>query len=276
MKILCLIPAYNEKGNLTELVKKLSFQLSKIGLQYELLFIIQGTDGSFNLMKKLEKYYKQIHFLYFPKPLGIGTAYQVGFAQIDKTTTHILTLDADLNHDPVLISQFLQALNKEHADIIIGSRFMKGGQFQDRRIWKRVISFIINILITKLFKIDVHDITSGYRLMKKNVVTAIYKDLKESGYPSYMELILQAKIHGFIIKEIPIKYIPRRWGKSKMNKIKTFFDYLFFFIRILSAFAEDHGSKPVDECDLADTLSDPPVGGESKSNASADFARRRI
>jgi len=69
--------------------------------------------------------------------------------------------------------------------------------------------------------------------MKKNVITKIYKELKETGYPSYMELILQAKKYGFKIKEVPINYVPRKWGESKMKKWRTSIDYLFFFTRLL-------------------------------------------
>ncbi len=240
MKLLYLIPAYNEKGNLRQLVKKITSVSKKIGINYRILFIIQGTDGSLDLVKKLKKTYKEIYFIYFPKPLGIGSAYKIGFENIKKDVTHILTMDADLNHDPSKISQFFQILKRYKADIIIGSRFMKDGQFRDKRIWKRILSFVTNLLITKLFKIEVHDITSGYRLIKKRVIATIHQELKETGYPSYMEFIIKAKKHGFIIKELPIIYSPRKWGKSKMNKFETTFDYLFFFIKMLFATKNTH------------------------------------
>lgn len=233
MKLLCLIPAYNEKCNLPELIKELHSTLKGIGIKYRILFIIQGTDGSLLLIKKLKKTFKEICFLYFLEPLGIGTAYKIGFENIGKEITHILTMDADLNHDPAMIPRFIRVLKRDNTDIIIGSRFMKGGRFQDRRIWKRILSLVTNFLITKLFEIGVHDITSGYRLMKKNIVLTIRNELRETGYPSYMEFIIRAKKYGFTIKELPITYIPRKWGESKMNKIRTSLDYLFFFTRLL-------------------------------------------
>uniref|UniRef100_A0A7C4M0L3 Glycosyltransferase n=1 Tax=candidate division CPR3 bacterium TaxID=2268181 RepID=A0A7C4M0L3_UNCC3 len=233
MKLLCLIPAYNEKGNLRQLIRKLTFVLKKTFIEYKILLIIQGTDGSLSLVKELKKTHKEIYFLYFPKPLGIGSAYKIGFENIGKDITHILTMDADLNHDPEKIYQFLQVLKTYKADIIIGSRFMRNGQFRDKRIWKRILSFITNLFITKLFKIEVHDISSGYRLIKKKVIKALCKELIETGYPSYMEFIIKAKRHGFTIKELPITYMPRKWGESKMNKFKTTFDYFFFFTKML-------------------------------------------
>jgi len=233
MKLLCLIPAYNEKGNLSTLVKRLSAKLKKFGIKYTLLFIIQGTDGSLDLIKRLKKKYPEIDFLYFPEPLGIGAAYKTGFHHVNKTITHILTLDADLNHDPEALDDFFQTQKKENPDIVIGSRFMEGGRFQDKRVWKRIVSLAVNILTTKLLKFDVHDITSGYRLVKKNVIIKICKDLKETGYPSYMEFILLSKKYGFKMKEVPINYVPRKWGKSKMKKVQTSIDYLFFFTKLL-------------------------------------------
>lgn len=234
MKIFCLIPAFNEKNNLATLTEKLHHHLSAYKrIFFKIYFVIQGDDGSLDIIRSLKKLYRQVDFIYYPKALGIGKAYKVGFEHVDKNFTHVLTLDADLNHDPKELSKFFRLLKKKNTDIIIGSRFVKGGSFNDKRIWKRLASFGVNFFITKLLKIKVHDITSGYRLIRCEVVDKIKNELKEKGYTSYMEFILLAHKHGFKIKEVAISYKPRKWGKSKMKKIKTLFDYLFFLKRIL-------------------------------------------
>jgi len=236
MKILCLIPAYNERGNLTELVEKLHRELLIEKVDFKILFILQGNDGSRQLLDKLKKIYPKINYLYQPKPLGIGQAYQLGFNNLDKNYSHILTLDADLNHQPSEIKKLITAWKKTNCDIIIGSRFIAGGHFKDRRLWKRLSSSLINKLIRNYFKINVYDISSGFRLIKREVIENVRGKLKEKGYPAYMELILLARKFGASISEVPISYIPRKWGKSKMNKLKTSLDYLSLLLRVFFNF----------------------------------------
>jgi len=226
--IFCLIPAFDEKGNLAELTQRLVTVLQKTGIKFKIFFVLQGNISNRKTAVKLKREYPQVDFIYYPKALGIGRAYQLGFLHVDKKYSHILTLDADLNHQPEELPKFLTAWKKTRPDIIIGSRYIRGGKFQDNRIWKRICSFTTNMFVTKLLKIDVHDITSGYRLIRKEAAETIAGKLKEKGYPSYMEFILLAQKSGFSIKEIPISYIPRKWGKSKMGKITTLFNYFLF------------------------------------------------
>lgn len=239
MKICCMIPALNERGNLEELVEKLTTTLRKEKVVYFLLFIIQGQDGSLSLIKKLQTQYKHIDFIFFRKALGVGKAYRVGFKQMMRKLrcyTHILTLDADLNHNPTELPRFLKVARETHADIIIGSRFIHGGKFQDKRLWKRTVSLCTNWLITKLLGIPIRDATSGFRLIKRRVIEELVNHLSETGYPFYMEFILRAHQRKFRMREIAITYIPRKWGVSKMSKIRTFFDYLGFIPSLVTRF----------------------------------------
>jgi dolichol-phosphate mannosyltransferase len=236
MKIVCIIPSYKEKGNLEELTLRLASVLNKLHLEYNILYVIQTNDGSIKLLNRLKNKIPELKYIYFEKPLGIGLAYKKGFEKTEKKFSHILTLDGDLNHNPSDIPFFIKALLQKNADIIIGSRYIKGGQFNDKRIWKKIISYLTNRLLTLIIKIKVRDISSGFRLMKREVIDTVYSKLQESGYPSYMELILRAKSEGFKIYEIPITYTPRKWGKSKMSIFKTFTDYLLFLPKVLFTF----------------------------------------
>lgn len=233
IKILCIIPAYNEAGNLKPLTIQLIQNLKKISSSYQLLFIIQGNDKSDIEIKKLQKKYpKKIKADYFTRPLGIGLAYKIGFDKINKSITHVLTLDADLNHNPKILRNFFIHLEETKSDIVVGSRFIEKGAFYDKRLWKRIISRCINLFLKVILDLPISDATSGYRLIRSNVITTIRKMLNEKGYPAYLEFILISHKSGFRISEIPIIYTPRVWGKSKMNKIKTFKDYLLFFPKI--------------------------------------------
>ena len=132
------------------------------------------------------------------------------------------------------VDAFIKAWKKTRADIIIGSRFVKGGKFKDKRLWKKLLSPLVNQLINIILGVKIMDKTSGFRLIKREAVEKVRIHLQETGYPSYMEFILFAHKFGFKIKEVPIVYVPRKWGKSKMNKITTLFEYLHFGLRILS------------------------------------------
>lgn len=234
MKIFCLIPAYNEKGNIEALTEKLVSEFIKQKTKYAILFVIQGDDGSREILDKLKRKNKNIKYLFFKKPLGIGNAYKVGFQSIDPTCTHVFTLDADLNHNPKYFPQFVSTAIKTKADVVIGSRYMSGGKFLDTRMWKRVISLLMNKFITTILSIPVHDISSGFRLIKINVITKVLPKLRERNYPAYMEFIMYSHKAHFKLREISIVYTPRSWGKSKMNSVNTLRDYLLFLPRIVS------------------------------------------
>lgn len=233
MKVICIIPALNEKGNLEALTSRLHKEFRKLNVAYKILYILQGDDGSNILLDELKKKYSQLDYIHFAKPLGIGKAYRTGFNMIDNSATHVLTLDADLNHDPGELNKFLTVWKNYKPDIIIGSRFIKGGSFNDKRLWKRVISAMVNSFISSLLGIKIHDTTSGYRLIKKDAVLKIKNSLKENGYTFYMEFILLSQKAGSTMKEVSIIYHPRIWGKSKMGKAQTLLNYFKFMPRIL-------------------------------------------
>lgn len=233
MKIFCVIPAFNERGNLEKLIRLLVTEFNRTKINYTIFFVLQGQDGSKELLDSLKNKYPQVKYLYYLSPLGIGKAYQKGFRKVYQSTTHILTLDADLNHNPKDIHRFIRTLLSSQFDVAIGSRFIPGGRFQDPRPWKRFMSTYINALVRFLLRIPIRDITSGYRFMKKKVVTKTLPFLHESGYPFYMEFILRAHNLGFTMTEIPITYRARTWGKSKIGKRATFLEYMKFLSKVL-------------------------------------------
>lgn len=236
MRIFCIIPAYNEKGNLEELTVRLAGVFRKLRTDFHILFVLQGKDSGKNILNRLngkKEFRNKITYLVFPDALGIGRAYLAGFRNIPEGFTHVLTLDADLNHQPEEFPKFMEELRNKKTSVIIGSRYTEGGNFGDRRIWKRIVSRGTNMFLTNILRIGVRDISSGYRLIERHVIEKVVPYLHESGYPSYMELILEAKKNGYTLSEVPITYIPRKWGTSKMKKITTARDYLRFIPKVL-------------------------------------------
>ena len=236
IKLFCLIPAYNEKGNLIPLTKSLIRIFSSILTDYKIFFVIQGDRDSIGILKNLKSKNKNIDWIYFRDPLGIGTAYKKGFKKVSKRYSHVLTLDADLNHDPLFIPELLKEMEKSKSDLVIGSRFINGGAFLDKRVWKRHVSLIINRLVANISRLPIKDLSSGFRLIKREVIEAVISDLSENGYPSYMEFIVRSAKKGFKISEIPIVYKPRKWGKSKMGKLRTMADYINFLFKLKLTF----------------------------------------
>lgn len=250
MKIFVLIPAYDERGNIKTLVDRLEEKFRKLKLEYKIFFVIQGNDGSNKLLDRLKKANAKVDYVYYNKPLGVGNAYKIGYKHIDKSATHVLTMDADLNHDVNEVPKLLQGLKESKCDLVIGSRFVEGGKFNDLRIWKRIVSRLTNKIVSGFSGIKIRDISSGFRLMKKEVVQKVSPELKINGYPSYMEFIFYSYRGGFKIKEVPITYHPRIWGESKISSVKTLVDYirfLFFhvilnsFHRVMTRFQDPHG-----------------------------------
>lgn len=236
MKIFVLIPAFNEKGNLEILINQLENQFKKQNVDHKIFLVLQGNDGSKELIAKLKQKKSYLDFIYYPNPLGIGMAYKIGFNHVDKSATHILTMDADLNHDIKELPALLKFMIKTNSDIIIGSRFITGGKFNDNRVWKKIASSITNKIVTSILGLPIKDISSGYRLIKKEVIGNLKSRLISRGYPSYMEFILLAHKSGFKISEMPIIYHPRIWGKSKISTFNTFIDYIRFLRPILFNF----------------------------------------
>lgn len=233
MKIFTLIPAFDERGNLEVLINRLENQFKIQKIQYKIFFVVQGDDGSRQLLEKLKREKPFLDFIFYEKPLGIGRAYKIGYGKIDKTADYILTMDADLNHDIKDLPKFLKSIRVTKSDLVIGSRFVTGGKFEDRRIWKKAASLVTNKLVTLLLGIPVKDISSGYRLIKREIVEKINQKLHCTGYPAYMEFILYAHKFGLKIAEVPITYHPRSWGESKINSARTFIDYIRFLGSIL-------------------------------------------
>ena len=183
MDLSIVLPAYNERENIPELTDRFYKVLKTLKLSFEIVYVIQGNDGSFELLKKMkDSGRKELKILYFPTPIGVGRAFKVRFFHINPKTKYVLTMDADLNHPPEYLPDFLKAIETTHADIVIGSRRIKGGKIEKEADamyseWKKIISGFANIFLV-ILNLNVKDITSGYRLFKSNVVYDIRKKLK--------------------------------------------------------------------------------------------------
>lgn len=229
MKISVVIAAYNEAGNVEKLANRFYKVFRKLCIDFEIIYVLRGTkekSGYNGLMKLKSKGMKKIRIFYKPRVIGLGPSLKVGFDSAAKDSTHILTMDADLNHQPEELGKFISQIKKTGKDIIIGSRYIKGGTIEGIPMWKIILSRIMNIILSFLYGLDINDKTSGYRLYKKEAIDKIKNKTKFKNFEYLPELLIHAKKAGITMCEVPIHFKPRGSGKSKMRIFKTIIGYI--------------------------------------------------
>src|SRR6266699_2338945 len=215
MKTLIIIPTYNEIDNLTLLLNEIFTYAPKTDI---LIVDDNSPDGTGDLADEIHDRNAQVHVLHRPGKQGLGTAYVAGFKySIEHGYDAAFEMDADFSHDPRYLPDFLKAI--EDADLVIGSRYIPGGDTPNWSLLRRFISGGGNIFARFMLGIPVHDCTAGYRCYRREVLEHIDLDtIQSQGYAFQIELAYRVMKHGFKIVETPIVFQDRRVGKSKMSR----------------------------------------------------------
>ncbi len=227
MKTLIIIPTYNELDNLRPLITEI-FSYTP---QTDILIVDDNSpDGTGKLADELSAANPQIHVLHREGKLGLGTAYIAGFKYaIAHQYDAAFEMDADFSHDPKYLPNFLEAI--QDADLVIGSRYIAGGDTPNWSLLRRFISGGGNIYARFMLGLPIHDCTAGYRCYRRRVLETIDLDTVQSqGYAFQIELLYRVRKHGFKIVETPIVFLDRRVGKSKMSR-KIFLEGFVFVFR---------------------------------------------
>lgn len=218
MEKIVIIPTYNEKENIALIIEK----VFSMGLGFHILVVDDSSpDGTADIVKSLMNQYP--NQLFIEERLGkqgLGTAYILGFKWgIEKGYHFIFEMDADFSHNPEDLERLYDACKNGGADLAIGSRYVKGGKTEnwplDRKIYSKG-----GALYTKIITwMPVQDPTAGFMCYKREVLDAINLDeISFVGYAFQIEMKFAAWKLGFKIKEVPITFIDRQTGYSKMNK----------------------------------------------------------
>jgi dolichol-phosphate mannosyltransferase len=234
MKISVVMPAYDEAGNVDKLAARFYEVFKKLKTDFELVYVLQGSkeNSGYNDLEKMRKAgMDKIRIIHFPNPIGVYPAFKVGFDNMAKDATHVLTLDADLNHQPEELPRFIEAMEKTDADIVVGSRYIPGGSITGMPGWKRFLSRTMNHFFNIISNVQVNDKTSGYRLMKREVTERVKDKVTFRNFESYVEFIVRAQREGFSMTEVPITFIFRTTGVSKMRIINTTIGYIKLIAR---------------------------------------------
>lgn len=216
MKITIVLPTYNEAENLPNLVSA----LFSLPLDLSLLVVDDNSpDGSGQVAEALAKEHPgRIAVLHRAGKLGLRSAYLEGFAKAFETGADaVVQMDADFSHDPAVLLEMTRRI--ESCDVVIGSRYVKGGSLARRwPLWRKALSAFGNAYARTILNFPLHDVTTGYRMWKKNALQGIPLDrIRSNGYVFLVEMAYVAYLMGYRITEVPIHFSDRRWGKSKMS-----------------------------------------------------------
>ena len=217
MKVIQVIPTYNEAENLPELVTSL---LSQPVPGLELLIVDDNSpDGTGDVAEDLARAHPaKVTVLHRLTKEGLGKAYIQGFRKaLDKGADVIGMMDADLSHPPDRLPAMLTAL--EEADVVIGSRYCEGGALDKTwPAWRKALSGFGNTYARTILGLPIKDTTGGYRLWRRSALEAIpFEQSRSSGYVFIVELAYMAKLAGLTFREVPIYFAERTHGASKMS-----------------------------------------------------------
>lgn len=217
MKIIQVIPTYNEAQNLPILVSAL-FSQAIPGL-HVLIVDDNSPDGTGEVADELSHdYLGKLTVLHRQHKQGLGKAYIQGFRQaLDQGADVIGMMDADLSHPPERLPALLAALEK--ADVVIGSRYVSGGSVdKDWPIWRKAMSWFGNNYARVILGLPIQDATGGYRLWRRSALKGIpFEHSRSNGYVFIVELAYMASLAGLRFAEVPIYFAERTHGTSKMS-----------------------------------------------------------
>jgi dolichol-phosphate mannosyltransferase len=215
MKILVVVPAYNEAENIGPLLE----QLLRLPLLLEVLVVDDNSpDGTGGLVQAAAEKDARVHLLARAGKLGLGSAQRKGLRYgLANGFDRMVIMDADFSHDPAVLPELVQAT--ETADVAVGSRYIPGGRIQGWPWHRLALSRGSNLLARLALGPGLHDWTGAYRCYRREVAAALPLDrMRSDGYSFAEELLYTIRKLGFRVTEIPITFVDRTRGRSKINR----------------------------------------------------------
>jgi dolichol-phosphate mannosyltransferase len=215
-RALVIVPTYNERENVRRLIETVLEKDPRI----DMLVVDDGSpDGTGAIVEEIAAVNGRVHLHSRPRKMGLGTAYIAGFRwALARDYEYVLEMDADFSHDPVHLPQFLSAI--EDADLVLGSRYQQGRvTVVNWPISRLILSYCANIYARGVTGLPVWDATGGFKCFRRSVLLAIDLDrVRSNGYAFQIEMSFRAWKRNFRIAEIPIVFVDRTEGTSKMSK----------------------------------------------------------
>ena len=213
-----IIPTYNEKENIEKIIRA----INKLDKQFHILVIDDGSpDGTAAIVKRLmqDEFAGGLFIVERPGKLGLGTAYIQGFKwALEHDYEYIFEMDADFSHDPADLPRLYSACHDEGYDLAIGSRYVSGVNVVNWPMGRVLMSYFASKYVRFVTGFKVHDTTAGFKCYRRRVLQTIELDkIKFRGYAFQIEMKFTAYKIGFRIKEVPVIFVNRREGVSKMS-----------------------------------------------------------
>jgi len=210
------IPTYNEAQNLPHIVPQVLAQDPRL----EVLVVDDNSpDGTGQMAEELAARNPRVHVLHREGKLGLGTAYIRGFRwALERTYDYVFEMDADFSHDPAHLKEFLKAI--EDADVVLGSRYLNGKvTVVNWPMGRLMLSYCANIYARGITGLRIWDLTGGFKCFRRRVLETIdLSQVRSNGYAFQIEMSVRAWRKGFKFREIPIVFVDRTEGQSKMNR----------------------------------------------------------
>jgi dolichol-phosphate mannosyltransferase len=230
--VLVCIPTYNERDNLPLIVARLRAAVPAADV---LVLDDSSPDGTGQVADELAAADEQVHVLHRPAKQGLGMAYLAGFRwALDRGYDAVVEMDADGSHQPEQLHRLLDALAE--ADVVIGSRWIRGGSVVNWPLHRKALSVGGNLYTRALLGMPVHDATAGYRVYRADALRTIGLDhVASEGYCFQVDLTQRAVRQGLRVREVPITFVEREIGDSKMSG-----DIMRESLRRITAWGLDH------------------------------------
>ena len=215
MKAIVVIPTYNERDNIEQLTHEVLSQ----GEQFEVLIVDDNSpDGTGAIADRMAGKQPRVHVLHRTGKLGLGSAYREGFRYaLGKGADYIIEMDADFSHDPAMLPRFLEQMSRY--DLVIGSRYLNGVSVVNWPLRRLMLSYFASMYTRTITGLRLSDCTSGFKCFCRQVLETIdLETITSDGYSFQIEMNFRCQEEGFRLGEIPIIFIDRHSGTSKMSR----------------------------------------------------------
>lgn len=212
-----IIPTYNEIENVERIIRA----VMSYDKGFHVLIVDDNSpDGTADKVKELQQdYSERLHLLERPGKQGLGTAYKAGFDwSLKREYGYIFEMDADFSHDPDDLIRLYKACAEDGAQLSIGSRYCKGGKIKNWPIMRILMSYFASIYVRMILFIGIKDTTAGYKCYTRKALESVkYHNIPFKGYAFQICMKYGVKKHGHKVVEVPITFIDRKLGTSKMS-----------------------------------------------------------
>ncbi len=231
-----IFPTYNERDN----IEKIVHAVIPLDPRIHVLIVDDNSpDGTGDIADRLARQESKVFVLHREKKEGLGRAYIAGFKwAIEQKFDFIFEMDADFSHGPEYIKDFLREI--QHSDLVIGSRYISGVNVINWPMSRLLLSYFANVYTRLVTGLPLRDATGGFKCFRRQVLETIdLDDVRSSGYSFQIEMSMRAWKRGFKIKEIPIIFVDRVAGASKMSKkIMREAIYMVWLLRLKAMFGK--------------------------------------